>query len=66
MQAKVGDRLRFKGRLVGMKDHTAEVVAVLGEDGQPPYRVRHDNGHEAVVVPESDCVVEPRNGDRSG
>lgn len=60
MQAKVGDRLRFRGRQVGMKDHTAEVVAVLGEDGQPPYRVRHDNGHEAIVAPESDCVVESR------
>jgi hypothetical protein len=58
VRAKVGDRLRFRGRVVGMKEHTAEVVAVLGEDGQPPYRVRHDNGHEAVVVPEADCVVE--------
>lgn len=59
MQAKVGDRLLFRGRTVGMKDHTAEVVEVLGEDGEPPYRVRHDNGHEAIVIPESDCTVQP-------
>ncbi|WP_100444061.1 DUF1918 domain-containing protein [Glycomyces xiaoerkulensis] len=61
MRAKVGDRLHFKGRQVGMKEHTAEVTAVLGEKGEPPYRVRHDNGHEAVVVPESDCTVESRD-----
>ncbi|WP_460546503.1 DUF1918 domain-containing protein [Glycomyces halotolerans] len=60
MHAKTGDRLRFHGRQVGMKDHTAEVLAVLGENGEPPYRVRHEDGHEAVVVPESDCTVESR------
>jgi hypothetical protein len=60
VQVKKGDRLRFLGRQVGMKDHVAEVEAVLGEDGAPPYRVRYEDGHEAVVVPESDCVVEPR------
>lgn len=60
VQAKEGDRLRFRGRRVGMKEHVAEVEAVLGQDGGPPYRVRYEDGHEAVVVPESDCVVEPR------
>jgi hypothetical protein len=61
VQAKVGDRLRFRGRQVGMPEHVAEVEEVLGEHGEPPYRVRHENGHVAVVVPESDCVVEPRD-----
>ncbi|THV42838.1 DUF1918 domain-containing protein [Glycomyces buryatensis] len=60
MRAKVGDRLRFRGRQVGMPDHMAEVTEVLGENGEPPYRVVHDNGHEATIYPESDCVVEPR------
>lgn len=62
VHAKVGDRLRFRGRQVGMPEHVAEVEEVLGEHGEPPYRVRYDDGHAAVVAPESDCVVEP--GDR--
>ncbi|MFC4337491.1 DUF1918 domain-containing protein [Salininema proteolyticum] len=60
MHVKVGDRLRFQGRVVGMKEHTAEVIEILGTDGEPPYRVRHEDGHEAIVVPGPDCLVEPK------
>lgn len=59
MRAKVGDRLRVHGRTVGQREHRAEILEVRGTDGGPPYLVRHDDGHEAVVFPGPDAVVEP-------
>jgi hypothetical protein len=58
MQAQVGDRLHMHGRVVGAKDRLAEVVDVRGPNGEPPYLVRFDDGHESLVYPGSDCVVE--------
>jgi len=61
MQAATGDRLHFRARFVGQHDHTAVVLEVRGPDGAPPYLVRHDNGHEALVFPGTDVWVEPAN-----
>jgi hypothetical protein len=58
MQAVVGDRLHVHGRVVGAADHLAEIIEVRGEDGQPPYLVRHEDGHEALVFPGPDASVE--------
>lgn len=58
MQAQVGDQLHIHGRTVGAKDRHAEIVDVRGNDGQPPYLVRFDDGHESLVYPGSDCLVE--------
>ncbi|TQK43419.1 uncharacterized protein DUF1918 [Streptomyces sp. SLBN-118] len=57
MQANVGDTLLVHGRVVGQHDKTAEVVEVLGQEGNPPYRVRFDDGHEALLSPGPDTVV---------
>ncbi|MFV2118907.1 DUF1918 domain-containing protein [Streptomyces sp. Act-28] len=57
MEATVGDKLLVHGRVVGRHDRTAEIVEVLGEHGHPPYRVRFDDGHEAVMSPGPDAVV---------
>ncbi|MGW0823931.1 DUF1918 domain-containing protein [Streptomyces sp. NPDC002845] len=57
MQATVGDTLLVHGRTVGQHDRTAEVIEVLGPDGSPPYRVRFDDGHEALMSPGPDTVV---------
>ncbi|MDN3295273.1 DUF1918 domain-containing protein [Streptomyces ficellus] len=58
MHATVGDTLLVHGRVVGQHDRTAEVIEVLGPDGNPPYRVRFDDdGHEAVMSPGPDSVV---------
>ncbi|MEV7671394.1 DUF1918 domain-containing protein [Streptomyces sp. NPDC000963] len=57
MQASVGDTLLVHGRTVGHHDRTAEVLQVLGEDGTPPYRVKFDDGHEALMSPGPDTVV---------
>ncbi len=58
MQAAVGDRIHFRGKVVGVPDHVAVIIETRGEDGAPPYLVRHDNGHEAVVFPGPDSWVE--------
>ncbi|MGW1490941.1 DUF1918 domain-containing protein [Streptomyces sp. NPDC002402] len=57
MQANVGDTLLVHGRIVGQHDKTAEVVEVLGQKGSPPYRVRFDDGHEALLSPGPDTEV---------
>ncbi|MGW4029708.1 DUF1918 domain-containing protein [Streptomyces sp. NPDC004838] len=59
MHANVGDKLLVHGRIVGQHDRIAEVVEVLGEKGSPPYRVRFDDGHEALMSPGPDTVVRP-------
>lgn len=58
MQAQVGDRLHMHGRTVGIKDRVAEIIDVRGQHGEPPYLVRFPDGHESLVYPGSDCVVE--------
>ncbi|OEJ27766.1 hypothetical protein AR457_28170 [Streptomyces agglomeratus] len=57
MQASVGDQLLVHGRTVGHEDKVAKIVEVLGSEGTPPYRVRFDDGHEALVSPGPDSVV---------
>lgn len=58
MHANVGDTLRMHGRIVGQHDRVAEIVEVMGNDGTPPYRVRFDDGHETLMAPGPDCVVQ--------
>jgi hypothetical protein len=36
-----------------------EIVEVRGSEGGPPYLVRYADGHEAVIFPGPDAVVEP-------
>jgi hypothetical protein len=57
MHASVGDRLLMHGRIVGQHDKTAEIIEVLGDHGEPPYRVRFEDGHEALMSPGPDSVV---------
>ncbi|MFG2136750.1 DUF1918 domain-containing protein [Streptomyces sp. NPDC048650] len=57
MHAQKGDQLLVHGRTVGHHDHVVEIIEVMGTHGDPPYRVRADDGHEAIVSPGPDCVV---------
>jgi hypothetical protein len=62
MRAVVGDRLHVHGRVVGTSDQTSEIVEIRGRDGAPPYLVRREDGHEALVFPGADASVEhPRS-----
>ncbi len=60
MHAKAGDHLRVEGRHVGDRPLVAEVLEVHGQDAQPPYLVRWEDGHEGTFFPASDAVVEQR------
>lgn len=61
MHAKAGDRLIIKSHRVGEGDRHAEILKVRGKGGEPPYEVRWEtDGHETVVYPGSDAMVEHR------
>ncbi|MGH3868801.1 MAG: DUF1918 domain-containing protein [Pseudonocardiaceae bacterium] len=60
MHATVGDRVHIKGRNVGMQDHVGEILEVRGLEGEPPYLVRFNDGHESLVYPGPDCMIEQR------
>ncbi|GGS72553.1 MULTISPECIES: DUF1918 domain-containing protein [Streptomyces] len=60
MRASKGDQLVQHGRVVGQHDQVSEVVEVMGENGNPPYRVRFHDGHEAIMSPGPDCQVKHR------
>ena len=61
MQAIVGDRLHVHSRAVGDPDRFAEIVEVRGDGGAPPYLVRFPDGHETLIFPGPDSVVEHPN-----
>jgi hypothetical protein len=58
MTAKQGDRITIHGRTVGAGDRHGEIVEVRGEKGAPPYAVKFDDGHEALIFPGSDFTVD--------
>jgi hypothetical protein len=58
MQATTGDRLLVHGKNVGLADRRGEIIEVRGSNGAPPYLVRFSDGHEGLVFPGPDCVVE--------
>jgi hypothetical protein len=58
MQAAVGERIRIQGKSVGAHTRGGEILEVRGEDGGPPFLVRFDDGHESLVFPGPDCVID--------
>jgi hypothetical protein len=60
MNGRIGDRLHVHGAVVGQPDRQGEIIEVRGEHGGPPYLVRFEDGHEALVYPGPDAVVEAR------
>ncbi|MBO1331726.1 DUF1918 domain-containing protein [Streptomyces sp. VRA16 Mangrove soil] len=65
MRATVGDKLLVHGRIVGQHDRVAQIIEVLGADGGPPFRVRFEDGHEAIMSPGPDSVVRHAGDDRA-
>lgn len=62
MRAVVGDEVVVRGRHVGDGDREGLIVEVRGADGAPPYLMRWRDGHESVLVPSSDTVIEHKHG----
>ena len=59
MKASVGDRIVIGGRHYGDPERDCEVLEVRRSDGGPPYVVRWgDSGHEAILYPGVDAVVQ--------
>ncbi|WP_434424093.1 DUF1918 domain-containing protein [Nannocystis pusilla] len=58
MRAHVGDSIR----ITVLRDPPliGEIVEILGPDGAPPYRVKFPNGHELVMNPSPDTIIEHR------
>ena len=59
MKATAGDRLVIHAHHLGERGRDAEVLEVMGKDGDPPYRVRwQDSGSESIFFPSSDAHIE--------
>lgn len=59
MHASVGDKIVVKGHHVGEAEREAVVLAVEGDDGGPPYRVRWTaDDREGIYFPGSDVEIE--------
>jgi hypothetical protein len=58
MHATVGDRLVVHGAVVGEHDKCGEIIEVRGPGGGPPFVVLFEDGHQALVFPGPDAVIE--------
>ena len=65
MKATQGDRIIIRGTTVESPDRHGEILEVRGSDGAPPYHVRFDDGHETILFPGGDFVVEQRKSAES-
>jgi hypothetical protein len=57
MHATVGEKVVIHGKNVGSPDRHGEIAEVRGAGGDPPYLVKFDDGHEALVFPGPDCTI---------
>ena len=61
MHGHIGDRLVLQGTHVGDHKRVGVITELRHEDGTPPYMVRWlDDGHEGLVVPGPDALIEAR------
>ena len=58
MRAKAGERIVIRGKTVETPDRHGEILEVRGNEGSAPYLVRFDDGHEALVFPGGDTIIE--------
>jgi hypothetical protein len=58
-RARPGDHLLLGGHQLGEPDRDGEILAAIGDDGRPPYRVRWGvNDHVSTVYPGSEARIE--------
>lgn len=58
MHAAQGDQVILRGKTVEAPDRHGEIVEVRGLNGAPPYLVRFSEGHESVLYPGTDFMIE--------
>jgi hypothetical protein len=67
VRAGVGDRLRVHANVVGHPGRSREIAEVRGAGREPPYLVRFDDSHTALVFPRPDAIIErPRKKGKKG
>lgn len=59
MRAQVGDRITVPGPHVGQAARTGEVVEVRNAEGEPPFVVRWEDGHQGLCYPPPESRVQP-------
>jgi len=57
MKARVGDRLQVHSHHTHQVVREAVVLEVHGTEGEPPYLVRWNDGHESIFLPGEDTAV---------
>jgi len=60
MRAAIGDKVVLLTHHVGARERkrTAIILAVEGPNGEPPYLVRWEDGHESMLTPGVDAMIE--------
>jgi hypothetical protein len=59
MRAAVGDHIVIRSQHVGEHVRKGEILEARGAGGEPPWLIRwEDSGHEALLYPGPDAVVE--------
>jgi Domain of unknown function (DUF1918) len=56
--ARPGDEIVVVGHAVGQAQRTAVIEEVLGDAGHERFRVRWEDGHESVLSPGDDAIVQ--------
>lgn len=56
---QAGYVIEIHGHRVGEHPRTGEILEVIGEPGREHFRVRWEDGHEAIVYPAEDALVRP-------
>lgn len=57
MRATVGDQILVHGRTVGAGERHGEILEVRGDEGNPPYLVRFEDGQERLIYPGPDTEI---------
>jgi Domain of unknown function (DUF1918) len=58
MQAQIGDRVHVHSPLGNVLDLWGEILEIRGAEGQPPYLVAFNDGHQGLIFPAPDAVIE--------
>jgi hypothetical protein len=59
MHAQPGDILVVESNIVGQSARHGTILEVHSPDGDPPFRVRWDDGHEGLTYPGPDAHLAP-------
>ncbi|WP_436501758.1 DUF1918 domain-containing protein [Actinokineospora sp. HUAS TT18] len=63
MRAAIGDRIRVHSRTVGQAERAGEIIEVRGPEGTAPFLVRFTDGHEGLVYPGPDTIIDSADHD---